>query len=200
MSHTLTFWFDLHSPWVYLASHEVGNVARKHGCTLLWRPLHLPRMQVAIKGRIPLNENKSFVTWYEKDLADWAEVRGLPLDPHKNFPLRNSRAIRSALYAADHGKAEAFVKRVSRAYWSEQGDITDLDKLAEWGESCELDGEAIKSAAVSAEMKARIDANTDEAIKRGVFGVPTVDTGAKLYFGNDRLWLLDRHLSEGRQF
>lgn len=199
MSTPLIFWFDLHSPWVYLASHAVGDVARKHGRTLLWRPLHLPRMQVAIKGRIPLNENKSFVAWYEKDLADWAEVRGLPLDPHKNFPLRNSRAIRSALYAADQGKAEAFVQRVSRAYWSEQGDITDLDKLAEWGEACGLAGEAIRAAAVSADMKVRIDANTDEAIKRGVFGVPTVDTGSKLYFGNDRLWLLDRHLSEGRQ-
>ena len=45
--------------------------------------------------------------------------------------------------------------------------------------------------------KQRLEANTAEAITRGVFGVPTVDTGARLYFGNDRLDLLDRHLSRG---
>ena len=53
----------------------------------------------------------------------------------------------------------------------------------------------MRDAAVSDGFKERIEANTKEAIARGVFGVPTVDTGTKLYFGNDRLDLLDRHLS-----
>jgi 2-hydroxychromene-2-carboxylate isomerase len=39
---TLTFWFDVHSPWVYLASFRVGDIARGHGLPLRWRPLHLP--------------------------------------------------------------------------------------------------------------------------------------------------------------
>ena len=195
MSKTLNFWFDVHSPWVYLASHAVGDVARKHGLELRWRPLHLPRMQVTIKGRIPLNENASFVAWYKQDLEDWAKIRGLPLSPHSHYPLRNSRALRAALFAADQGKAEPFVQLVTRKYWSEQGDITDLELLAQWGEACGLNGAAVKAAAVSSEMKQRIDDNTDEAITRGVFGVPTIDTGSKLYFGNDRLWLLDQHLS-----
>jgi 2-hydroxychromene-2-carboxylate isomerase len=43
-------------------------------------------------------------------------------------------------------------------------------------------------------MKARVESNTAEAIQRGVFGVPTVDTGEKLYFGNDRLEMLNLHL------
>jgi 2-hydroxychromene-2-carboxylate isomerase len=50
---------------------------------------------------------------------------------------------------------------------------------------------------VSENYKQRLDANTSDAIARGVFGVPTVDTGTRLYFGNDRLDLLDRHLSRG---
>jgi 2-hydroxychromene-2-carboxylate isomerase len=44
-------------------------------------------------------------------------------------------------------------------------------------------------------MKERVEANTAEAIGRGVFGVPTVDTGEKLYFGNDRLEMLERNLA-----
>jgi 2-hydroxychromene-2-carboxylate isomerase len=83
---------------------------------------------------------------------------------------------------------------VLRAYWSEEGDIEDLDALARWGEESGLDGIAIRAAAVSETCKQKIELNTEAATARGVFGVPTVDTGSKLYFGNDRLDLLDLHL------
>ena len=197
MTSSLTFWFDVHSPWVYLAAHRIGDIARKHGLPLVWRPIHLPRLLTTIKGRRPLEENAAFVAWFKQDIADWAELQGLPIAYHPDYPLRNSRALRAAQFAADQGKGEAFVKLISRMYWSEAGDITSLERLAEWGEACGLDGEEVKRAAVSEEMKHRIDANTAEAVSRGVFGVPTVDTGSKLYFGNDRLDLLDRHLSAG---
>ncbi|MBI2720048.1 MAG: 2-hydroxychromene-2-carboxylate isomerase [Rhizobiales bacterium] len=192
---TLTFWFDVHSPWVYLASHRVGDIARAHGHDLIWRPLHLPRLLDAIGGVKPLEATPARVRWFNQDILDWAELQGVPIAYHPQYPLRNSRALRACQYAAEQGKGEAFVRRVLRAYWSEAGDITDLDLLARWGVECGLDGEAIRAVAVAEDYKMKIDANTEEAISRGVFGVPTVDTGTKLYFGNDRLGLLDRHLA-----
>jgi 2-hydroxychromene-2-carboxylate isomerase len=194
---TLTFWFDVHSPWCYLAAHRVGDIARKHEHELLWRPLHLPKLQERIGGRKPLEENAAFLAWYQQDAQDWAALQGLPLSYHPNYPLRNSRALRACLYAADQGKAETFVKLVLRKYWSEAGDVTDLELLSAWGVSCGLDGEDVRESAQSEAYKLRIEANTEEASVRGVFGVPTVDTGHKLYFGNDRLDLLDLHLSQG---
>jgi 2-hydroxychromene-2-carboxylate isomerase len=191
---TLTFWFDVHSPWAYLAAHRIGDVARKHGAELLWRPLHLPRLLDAIGGVKPLEATPARVAWFQQDIADHAAILGLPLSYHRNYPLRNSRALRACLYAADQGKAEAFVCRVLHAYWAEEGDISDLSLLARWAVDTGLDGAATAAAAQSEDYKQRLDANTQEAIGRGVFGVPTVDTGAKLYFGNDRLDLLDRHL------
>ena len=192
---TLSFWFDVHSPWCYLAAHRVGDIARRHGRDLLWRPLHLPRLLETIGGVKPLEATASRVEWFKRDIMDWAEVQGLPLRYHPDYPLRNSRALRACLHAADMGKGEAFAKRILSAYWAEAGDITSLDQLASWGEACGLDGNAIRDAALSEWMKQRIESNTEEAIGRGVFGVPTVDTGTKLYFGNDRLDLLDRHLT-----
>ncbi len=117
---------------------------------------------------------------------------------HPQYPLRNSRALRASLLAEDEGRAEAFVTRVLKGYWAEEADITDLDQLGAWGAEAGLDPASVKAAAVSEAYKARLDANTSEAIARGVFGVPTVDTGLKLYFGNDRLDLLDRHISQGK--
>jgi 2-hydroxychromene-2-carboxylate isomerase len=192
---SLTFWFDVHSPWVYLASFRIGSLARKHGQELQWRPLHLPRLLDQIGGVKPLEASPSRVAWFRQDMRDWAEVQGVPFSIHPNYPLRNSRALRASLLAADEGKAEAFVTRVLRGYWAEEKDITDLDQLAAWGEEVSLDRQAVREAAVSESFKDRLDGNTQDAIERGVFGVPTVDTGAKLYFGNDRLDLLDRHLA-----
>ncbi len=191
---TLTFWFDVHSPWVYLASFRVGDIARKHGLALNWRPLHLPRLLDRIGGVKPLETTPARVAWFRQDIRDWAELMGVPLKQHPQYPLRNSRALRACLYAAETGRGEDFARLVLKGYWAEEADITGLDQLARWGEAAGLDPEAVKAAALSEDYKAKLDANTDEAIARGVFGVPTVDTGAKLYFGNDRLDLLDHHL------
>lgn len=194
----LTFWFDVHSPWVYLASLRVGGIARKHGLALAWRPLHLPRLLDEIGGLKPLEASPQRVAWFRQDILDHAELLGVPLRYHPHYPLRNSRALRACLFAADQGRAEAFVCRVLKGYWAEEADITDLQQLARWGAEAGLEPEAVKAAALSEAYKERLEANTREAVARGVFGVPTVDTGTKLYFGNDRLDLLDRHISQGK--
>lgn len=196
---SLTFWFDVHSPWVYLAAHRIGDVARKHDLALHWRPLHLPRLIETIGGMRPLEQSPARVAWFQQDIADHAEMARLPIRYHPQYPLRNSRALRASLYAADQGKAEVFVLLVLKGYWAEEKDISDLVQLAAWGDAAGLEGAAVAAAAESDDYKARLEANTAEAIGRGVFGVPTVDTGRKLYFGSDRLDLLDRHLSRGDQ-
>lgn len=194
----LTFWFDVHSPWVYLASFRVGDIARKHGLRLRWRPLHLPRLLDEIGGVKPLEATPARVAWFRQDIADHAELLGVPLRYHPHYPLRNSRALRACILAEDEGRGEAFVRLVLKGYWAEEADITDLDQLGRWGGEAGLDPEAIKAAAVSEVYKQRLDANTAEAKARGVFGVPTVDTGSRLYFGNDRLDLLDKHILAGK--
>lgn len=194
----LTFWFDVHSPWVYLASFRVGDIARKHGLALAWRPLHLPRLLDEIGGVKPLEAAPARVRWFRQDIRDFAELQGVSLQAHPDYPLRNSRALRACLFAAEQGRVEDFVRRVLKGYWAEQADITDLEQLARWAEETGVNPEGIKAAAVSENYKRKIDENTQEAISRGVFGVPTVDTGFKLYFGNDRLDLLDIHISQGK--
>jgi 2-hydroxychromene-2-carboxylate isomerase len=195
---SLTFWFDVHSPWVYIASHRVGDIARRHGLSLDWRPLHLPRLMDEIGGMKPLEASPQRVAWFRQDIRDHAELHGLPLRTHPQYPLRNARALRAAILAADEGKAEAFVRLLLKGYWAEAADITDLDQLARWGQAAGLDPDAVRAAALSDSFKQRLEDNTAAAIARGVFGVPTVDTGRKLYFGNDRLDLLDTHLTQGR--
>jgi 2-hydroxychromene-2-carboxylate isomerase len=152
-----------------------------------------------------LNEGSStelkpaFKRWYFQDLADWAALLGLPLNWHPDFPLRPARALRSAYQiGADpetREHTEAFVRRVMRGYWSEGANIEDYAVLAELATDAGLDGARVIAGAQDSATKDALVANQEAAIAAGVFGVPTVALGEKLYFGNDRLELLELHLN-----
>ena len=190
----MDFWFDYHSPWAYLAATRIEALAERHGLPVRWRPLHLPRLIAAIGGRRPLEESAAFVNWYQQDLRDWAALSGLTLRYHPDYPLRPARALRATLFAETLGAAPAFALAVFKAYWTAGQDISELETLARLAILVGLDGGTVRAAAEDPFWKAGLEANNQEAAGRGVFGVPTVDLGHKLYFGNDRLELLDHHL------
>ena len=190
----LEFWYDFHSPWAYLAATRIEALAARHKVTARWRPLHLPRLIEAIGGRRPLEENAAFVAWYKQDLQDWAELYGITIRYHPDYPLRPARALRAALRAEELGAQPAFALAVFRAYWSESRDISDIGVLAKIGAACGLDGALIGAAATDDGYGRRLEANTREAIGRGIFGVPSIVCRGKLFFGNDRLDLLERWL------
>jgi len=194
------FWFDVHSPWCYLAAHRIGGIVRAHGGTVRWRPIHLANLIAAIGGRRPLEENPAFVAWYRQDLLDHAALQGLPLAYHPAYPLRPSRALRACFHAAELGAGEPFALAVLRAYWAEGRDISDVDVLSALAEGVGLEGQAAARATADPRLKDAIEANGREAVAKGLFGVPTAVLDGRLFFGNDRLDLLDRALATtGRQ-
>jgi 2-hydroxychromene-2-carboxylate isomerase len=191
----LDFWFDYHSPWSYLAATRLPEIAARHGAVCRWRPLHAARLIEAIGGRRPLEESPAFVRWYQQDMQDWAEAYGIKIRYHPAFPLRPARALRATLFAETEGKAEAFAMLVFKAYWRDNLDISDLRVLRETGEAVGLNGAAVVAAAADAKWKDQLTRNTKEAEEAGVFGVPMVNASGKLFFGNDRLQMLDAYLA-----
>ena len=190
----LEFWFDFNSPWCYLAAERIGDLARRHGAALQWRPVHLANLNTKIGGRRPFEENSAFVAWYSQDLQDWARLGGLTLQYHPDYPLRPSRALRLALYAAEEGKAETLVRRVMRAYWAEGVDVSDYAELRRLAEAAGLSATLAEEVAAGPAYKARLSENLETAVQAGIFGLPSVLLDGKIYFGNDRLELLERDL------
>ncbi|WP_431303972.1 2-hydroxychromene-2-carboxylate isomerase [Sediminicoccus sp. BL-A-41-H5] len=191
----LIFRYDVHSPWCYLAALRIEGIAAKHGRGVEWRPVYLARLIDAIDGRRPLEANPAFLAWYRQDLKDWAALGGVTLRYHPRYPLRPARALRAACFASAEGKGGAFARAVLRAYWSEMGDIEDLDQLGRLGAEAGLDAQSVIAATSEERWKTQLAANTEEAIAAGVFGLPMVTADGKLFFGNDRLDLLDRFLA-----
>jgi 2-hydroxychromene-2-carboxylate isomerase len=141
----------------------------------------------------------AFKRWHDQDLADWAVLLGLPLSWHPDFPLRPARALRAAFVVAaepeTRDRIEAFVQRVMSGYWAEQANIEDYAVLAEFASEAGLDGARVIAESQDRAIHDALAANLDAAIAAGVFGVPTMVLGEKLYFGNDRLDLLELHLN-----
>ncbi len=187
----IEFFFDYHSPWCYFAALRIGAIARRLNRELIWRPMHLARLIERIDGRRPLEANAAFVRWFKADMQHWAEQLGLELRYHPAFPLRPVRALRATVFAAQHGRAEPFVLAVMRAYWSESRDISDPDQLAALGAAAGLDAHAVRASIDDPVFKKQVEANTQEAQDRGVFGAPSFFCNGELFWGNDRLDALE---------
>jgi 2-hydroxychromene-2-carboxylate isomerase len=191
----LDFWYDFHSPFAYLAATRVEHIAQRHAVGLNWRPLYLSRLIETIGGRRSLEENAAFVAWYKQDLQDQAAFHGVSVRYHPGFPLRPARALRAAIRAGELGAAAPFSLAVFRAYWTDNRDISDLAVLGELAAVAGLNAKDIELAATQEIYRERLEQNNAAAIAAGVFGVPTIIWRGKIFFGNDRLEMLERSLS-----
>ena len=187
----VSFWFDVISPWSYLAALTIGRLAQRRGVVIDWRPLHLANLTTMVDGMRPLEQNPRRRAWYLQDIADRMAAAGVPYRPHAGQPLRPSRALRCMAHAADCGVAEPFVTEVMRGYWAEGADITDLDVLQIMAQKVGLGPRSMADVAADPHYKAVVAANTRDAAEAGLFGVPTFIFRDKLYFGSDRMDMLE---------
>lgn len=199
---TLECFFDCSSPWTYLAFEAVQPVAARHGVPVLWRPVLVggvfnavnPSVYEARERPVPVKAR-----YQRKDLADWAQHLGIEIGDPDVFPVDSVRAMRAALLADDRGCLVDFARRVFRAYWGENRDVSRTEVLRDLLEDVGLPADEILEATGTPEVKQRLRGNTDELIARGGFGSPTffVD-GWDMYFGNDRMPLIDAALARAR--
>ena len=97
--------------------------------------------------------------------------------------------------AQELGQVEAFSRELFEAYWGREEDVSTAEALAAVAENVGLDGAALLDRLVAPEIKDRLRTNTEELIERGGYGSPTLFVDGKhMYFGNDRLPLVERRL------
>jgi len=196
MSGQVEFFFDFMSPYSYLASTRVEAMVSAAGGSVSWRPCFLPALLKATdnrgQGQIPAK-----VPWVVKDLRDWAEFLGLP--PVKipdTFPFLATQANRCALVAIDEDKGPTFCVAMFAAIWRDGLDPNDVSVLTGVLQKVGLDAERVLALAASQPLKDRLRAESDEAVRRGAFGVPTFFIGDELFVGNDRLDFVVRRLTK----
>lgn len=196
------FFYDCSSPWTYLAFEQIQPIAARTGALIDWRPILVGGVFNAVNDTVyaaRANPNPIKARYYAKDLQDWARLVGVRIGAPSVFPVRSVTCMRGAFYAFDHGRGVAYSRALFEAYWGDLQDISQPGVIAGCAERAGLDGEALLAFAAGDDAKARLIANTDELIARGGFGSPTLFVdGADMYFGNDRLALVEAALARSR--
>lgn len=202
----LEFFFDLSSPWTYLAFTNVQGVVERTGAEIVYCPILVGGVFNAVNpavyaARENAGDNRRFKHSF-KVLKDWAALTGVTMNfPNQFHPAKSVNAMRMAVALEDDQEAlRAFAKAAFEGFIGRGENLDDPDVLQGFANTAGLDGAAIRAASTSDAVKARLRANTDEVIERGGYGSPTMFVnGDDMYFGNDQLPLVEMALSAGQK-
>ena len=194
----LEFFFDCSSPWTYLAFTRIHAVAERAGAEIVWRPILVGGVFNAVNRGVYERRAKPEPRqrrYFDKDMQDWARLCGVKIVwPPTVFPVNSVTAMRGAYRAIDKGKLVPYATAVFEAYWGDDRDISDPAVLRACAGRAGLDGDELLAAAGAPANKDRLRAATEELIERGGFGSPSMFIGDDMYFGNDRLPLVEAAL------
>lgn len=191
----IEFFFDCSSPWTYLAFHRLVQLASELHQPVDWRPILVGGVFNSVNPSVyqsrqtPVPAKQAYML---KDLADWSRHYGITIGwPQKVFPVNSVKVMRGCFLAMKQNRLVPFARAAFEAYWGRGEDISQDDVVIATAEAAGLDGRAILEFAASDEAKAALRANTDDLVRRGGFGSPTIFVdGSDMYFGNDRLDLV----------
>lgn len=191
----IEFFFDCSSPWTYLGFHNIQPLAAELKVPIRWRPILVGGVFNSVNPSVYASREKPVPAkrdYMLKDLQDWARASSLKIVmPPSVFPVNSVKAMRGCLWLEPQGQLVPFATAVFEAYWGRDEDISQDAVLADICRRCGIDVASFQAGIADAAVKDRLKANTDELIRRGGFGSPTIYVhGDDMYFGNDRLPLV----------
>ncbi len=199
VTKTLELIFDFGSPNAYLAMKALPELLDRTGADLLITPCLLGGVFKATGNKAPMiqyadapaklaYENLEMRRFIEKH--DLGKFR---LNPH--FPINTLTIMRGAIVANDEDVLDDYVDAVNRAMWEDGLKMDDADVVATFLSANGFDGPALLARTQEPEIKAKLVANTEVAVARGVFGIPTFFVGDAMFFGKDRLGQVEEALA-----
>jgi 2-hydroxychromene-2-carboxylate isomerase len=198
MTAKIELFFDLSSPWTYLAFHNIRPILDETGAGIIWRPFLVGGVFNAVNKSVYAareDSNGPKARFFMKSLRDWAAWSGLPLNfPAPWHPVRSVHAMRACCALEDDQEALVrFAEAAFSAYFDRQENLDEPDILAAIADGIGMDGAALVARTQEDAVKQKLRANTDEVIERGGFGSPSIFVdGTDMYFGNDQLPLVRR--------
>jgi 2-hydroxychromene-2-carboxylate isomerase len=195
----IEFYYDLVSPYSYLAYGETGRIAEESGAEVVLRPVLLGALHKMAGIKAPI-ETPAKGRYQARDIRRWAERYGLPMRFPEPFPFRTLKTMRAAMWCAERGSLETFTREAFALFWEEGGapkgvEASDEDgPLREVARRVGLDPEELLAGAATDEAKQALKGATAEAAERGVFATPTFFVGDEMFWGNDRLDFVEEAL------
>jgi 2-hydroxychromene-2-carboxylate isomerase len=191
MSERAIFYYDFNSPYSYLAAERIsGLFAEAEMEQPEWQPISFGHL-LRTTGRRPWSlPPEGPDPDHLAEVQRRADERGLPKVVYpEGWPIENYslNPIRAAIYAKESGRVVSFTLACFRQVFAAGRDMSDIDNVLIAAAACELHPKAVTKGIETQSVKDKLRAATDEAIARGVEGIPTVAGGDKLFWGDDKL-------------
>ena len=199
MTKTVEFLFDFGSPNAYLSHRVVPAIEVRTGARFVYTP-------VLLGGVFKLTNNQSPIVAFAnvKNKLDYEmletrrfvahhKLDAFTFNPH--FPVNTLQIMRGAVAAEAEGVLAAYVEAVFQHMWERPKKMDDPEVIRAALTESGLDAERLLARTQDPRVKDALAANTQRAVERGAFGVPTFFVGNEMYFGKDRLRDVEEELA-----
>ena len=201
MSVKLDYYFSMVSPWAFIGHDVFMDIVAKHRVAVAYKPVSLPDVFAGTGGLMPADRPPSRVAYRWLELQRWREKRGLdfPLAP-EFWPFDFKLADRIIIAISDAGEDPSkFLRGGFHAIWTEGRNLADEATLTEVLMTQGYDAAAIITAAKSDAVGSTYEKNSQTAIEHKYFGSPVYVLNGEMFWGQDRLELLEDALRSGRE-
>ena len=189
----LVFHFDFLSPYAYLAWTQIHALAEKHGRTVAPVPTLLAALLSHGKTKGPA-EIPAKRVYLVADTVRTAKLLGVPYEPPAAHPFNPLLPLRIASLDASADEKRARIDALYSAAWVKSQPIDGEEGVAKALDAAGFDGRDLVRRGMEQDAKDRLRTQTEAAIARGVFGVPTMFIGEAMFWGVDSLGHVERHL------
>ncbi len=194
----IEYFYSAHSAFAYLGSARLVEIANASERRIVHKPFDLRRglAHTGAPGFAERTEaHKAY--YFGREIARWSEYRTAPVVGHRpihhdnDVTLPNTMLIAGVLGGVD---VDRLAHAMLEAHWRDDADLADSETLAGLARGLDIDPEPLFVTAAGAEVGAIYEANTEEAIRRSVFGSPTYFVDGDMFYGQDHLELVERAL------
>ncbi|MDE0310205.1 MAG: 2-hydroxychromene-2-carboxylate isomerase [Acidiferrobacterales bacterium] len=198
MKKIVDFYFDFSSPYGYLSSEKVDDLAARCDCEVVWRP-YLMGAVMKITERKPLVQIPMLRNYSENDLERFARFEGIELNQPSTFPIATVAACRAYywLQRSDKAKAKDLAQAIFRAYFIRDELISQPDVVVSIAEGLGVNSDELGAALEDLSVKQLVRDATDNAVRQEIFGSPFFVVDNEQFWGHDRMGLLEAWIKTG---
>lgn len=193
MAALIDYYFWMNSDWAYLGADRLEQIAARHSATIRYLPVNLPQVYARTGGVLLPKRAPERQAYRVAELKRWCKRLGIQVNPAPKFMCPNATLASSVVIAANKEGVHvaSLYKAILAAQWCEERDISDPATLRDILVSQSLDANRLMSIAELPEIAETYQGNTDAAVAAGVFGSPSYVYRDELFWGQDRLDMLE---------
>lgn len=190
----IEFVYDFCSPNAFLAHKLLPDLAARRDLKLEYLPVLLSGVFKATHNQSPFeafSENRQKSAYLTHDLHRFARRRGINFHMSPHFPVNTKFAMRGACFASGKSWENKYINAVFDAIWVHGQKVDEINVLSDILQENNLPVRKIREAISSPDTKQTLKEQTKSAVRRGVFGVPSMFVGSEMFFGKNSLANLD---------